>query len=455
MDTLHDTIEAAAHDLGATIHCVGNLDETAPCEIHLEPTVALGRRHQPIAKLWVTTRFDGTRLLQLSLPLRSFEEDELDVAAFRLWAFHHHARFRFGTVCAWEMVTDGKEVHEATVQHTLTPDVTRQGLTTVLQGLAATWRCANRELAMLAASRLCERQPKRAKHIPDRASVLDELDELVGLEPVKRAVRQLEANQVVARMRADAGMRVASTSPHLVFTGNPGTGKTTVAKLVGRLYRSLGLLSSGHVIETDRSSLVAGYVGQTALRTRAVCESALGGVLFIDEAYALHVEGRDFGTEAVETLLTFMEEHRGELVVVAAGYPTEMHRFIGSNPGLASRFDMTIDFPDYTTEELFRILVQQLTAHDYTVERRAIRHLRAAIAAMPRGQGFGNAREMRRLFNSLVGSHAELMMDQRSPSPETLRDITVQVVCRATKRPPEQRAVRTAGTPTNLWAGYL
>ena len=173
--------------------------------------------------------------------------------------------------------------------------------------------------------------------------------------------------------------------------------------LVGELYAAIGLLPSGHVIETDRAGLVAGYVGQTALKTRAVCEQALGGVLFVDEAYSLAGGERDYGVEALETLLTFMENHRGQFAVVVAGYPDEMRTLLAANPGLRSRFDITVPFVDFTApqlEQIFRLLAQQ---HDYELPTATLQRVRSVIAAWPRHHGFGNARDVRRLFNQEIG----------------------------------------------------
>ena len=238
-------------------------------------------------------------------------------------------------------------------------------------------------------------------------AALAELDALVGLEPVKEVVRRLVAAQKVAGLRREKGLAPVAPSPHLVFTGNPGTGKTTVARVIGRIYRALGLVSKGHVVEADRSTLVAGYVGQTALRTKEVLAEAEGGILFIDEAYSLtSTSSVDYGREVIETVLTHMENKRGDIVVVVAGYPAEMQRFLASNPGLASRFDVRVPFPDYSDAELSRILAGLLAEHDYRPTPDAVRAMDAVIASWDRGRGFGNAREVRTLFHEVVASHS-------------------------------------------------
>lgn len=260
--------------------------------------------------------------------------------------------------------------------------------------------------------------------------ILKELDALVGLEPVKAMVRELAATHEIAKLRRQAGLVVAQPSPHLVFTGNPGTGKTTVARIVGRLYKSLGMLSKGHVVETDRSGLVAAYVGQTALKTRKICESALGGVLFIDEAYALAGDDRDYGIEAIEALLTFMEAHRGDIAVVVAGYPMQMDMFIASNPGLRSRFDITVNFPDYSNDELTKIFTKLASEFDYTLDSEAEYALACAIASMPRHHGFGNGREMRKLFHTAVRRQAQLLHANvgATMSASTLRSLSAEAI---------------------------
>ncbi|MDP2293304.1 MAG: AAA family ATPase [Actinomycetota bacterium] len=237
--------------------------------------------------------------------------------------------------------------------------------------------------------------------------LLAELDELVGLDHVKAEVRRLSSLLQVQRLRAERGLPVIETSHHLVFTGNPGTGKTTVARLLSQIYHAVGVVSKGHLVETDRGKLVAGFVGQTALKTQATLESALGGMLLIDEAYALARGGEnDFGLEAIDTLVKFMEDHRDDLAIVAAGYTDEMAALIDTNPGLKSRFTRTITFPDYTDDELVRIFLLLGEKHRYHLSEPALERVRHFITVEPRTRGFGNARFVRNLFETAIAHQA-------------------------------------------------
>ena len=262
-------------------------------------------------------------------------------------------------------------------------------------------------------------------------SILAELDALVGLADVKAFVRRLIALQEVAGLRRGHGLRPLVSSPHLVFTGNPGTGKTTVARLIGRLYREVGVLSKGHVVEVDRAGLIAGYVGQTALKTKEMLEKAEGGVLFIDEAYSLANDGgRDYGDEAIQTILAHMENNRGDFALVVAGYPDQMGTFLRSNPGLASRFDHQILFPDFSVLELESILATLLAEHDYEVDEVVRGTLREVMASWPRGSGFGNGREVRRLFHEVVSEHSAWVVEHGITSGEELRRIVPEHLSR-------------------------
>ncbi|RDG36024.1 right-handed parallel beta-helix repeat-containing protein [Streptomyces corynorhini] len=242
----------------------------------------------------------------------------------------------------------------------------------------------------------------------DSEDVLGELDALVGLESVKREVRALTDMIEVGRRRKEAGLKAASVRRHLVFTGNPGTGKTTVARLYGEILHSLKVLERGHLVEVSRVDLVGEHIGSTAIRTQEAFDRARGGVLFIDEAYALSPEdsGRDFGKEAIDTLVKLMEDHRDAVVVIVAGYTAEMERFLTVNPGVASRFSRTITFSDYEPEELLRIVRQQSDEQEYRLGEGTAEALLAYFTALPKGAAFGNGRTARQTFESMVERHA-------------------------------------------------
>ncbi|RLL69962.1 right-handed parallel beta-helix repeat-containing protein [Streptomyces sp. Z26] len=252
--------------------------------------------------------------------------------------------------------------------------------------------------------------------------VLGELDDLVGLDSVKREVRNLTNMIEVGKRRLQAGLKAASVRRHLVFTGSPGTGKTTVARLYGEILHSLDVLERGHLVEVSRVDLVGEHIGSTAIRTQEAFDRARGGVLFIDEAYALAPEdsGRDFGREAIDTLVKLMEDHRDEVVVIAAGYTVEMERFLAANPGVASRFSRTITFGDYSPEELLSIVEQQAEEHEYQLGEGAQEALLKHFTMLPKGPTFGNGRTARQTFEAMVERHAGRVSQLADPSTDEL-----------------------------------
>ncbi|WP_436699290.1 AAA family ATPase [Nocardioides sp. BYT-33-1] len=249
--------------------------------------------------------------------------------------------------------------------------------------------------------------------------LLAELDGLIGLANVKGEIHRQAAVLRVEGLRKQAGLESPTITRHLVFNGNPGTGKTTVARLVAGIYRALGLLSKGQLVEVDRSELVAGYLGQTAAKTAEVVKSAEGGVLFIDEAYSL--SGDQYGKEAIDTLVKEMEDKRDDLVVIVAGYPLPMAIFISENPGLESRFRTTIDFSDYTDDELVAIFASMVKGADYDAGEPVLARLREILAGTERGPSFGNARFVRNLMEAAVGHHAWRLREVAEPTLEQLR----------------------------------
>ena len=266
--------------------------------------------------------------------------------------------------------------------------------------------------------------------VADNHDYMTELNELIGLDSVKQELESLRNLIKIQKMRAEKGLPNTNMSYHMVFTGNPGTGKTTVARIVAGIYKEIGILKKGHLIETDRSGLVAEYVGQTAPKTNAKIDEAMDGVLFIDEAYTLVGEGSDFGAEAIATLLKRMEDNRDRLVVILAGYTNEIKEFIDSNPGLQSRFNRYIQFEDYNADELVLILRSHLKKSHYKIKRDAFEWISEYIRTkvMTKDENFGNARFIRNTFEKIVQYQADRLARLSNISNDDLMIITIDDV---------------------------
>lgn len=286
---------------------------------------------------------------------------------------------------------------------------------------------------------LLEKSPENVKERQGLAAIYEELESLIGLEEVKKLILEVQAFAEIQKLRKEQQLNTESTVLHCVFKGNPGTGKTTVARIMAKMLKEIGVLEKGHLVEIERADLVGEYIGHTAQKTREQVKKAMGGVLFIDEAYALaRGDQKDFGREAIEVILKAMEDHRDNLVVILAGYPKEIDYFLDSNPGLKSRFPLHIDFPDYNLSDLAAIAEQMYAARDYRMTPEAKAALQQSLATFTGSntQNYGNARLVRNIAEASIRAQAVRLLEKRDWqfNKGSLMEITAEDVYQAMER---------------------
>jgi len=349
--------------------------------------------------------------------------DELDLALRSMLQHYHHLPLELG---AKKIDPKRRQANRAKIL----PKSERQG-----QEKKVGQRGGDKSSTIAARNRVDGKESSRSKAIDETllASSLLTLNEMIGLKSVKDQIEGLVALARYNLARESEQISLISPPPHLVFVGNPGTGKTTVAGLLGKIYKSLGILTSGHVKVVGRVDLVGSYVGQTAPRVRGACRAAFGGVLFIDEAYSLSESKDGFGDEAIQTLLVEMENHRGKFAVVIAGYPALMRSFVASNPGLQSRFDRQITFDDYTVAELVEIFLTFVKSQNLSLGDGALQTLERCVASATQGKDFGNGREARRWLEASVEAQARSWVERGGVDGAALKVLSAESIANGFK----------------------
>jgi len=327
-----------------------------------------------------------------------------------------------------KLETNGASV-SVTDENTEVPEALRKATEALSEldqlTINSTWKNKNEKAGDDKSAEVSDAQKEEESPKEPEKTGMEQLEELIGLDNIKEDVKELVSFVKIQKLRKDKGNKTVPVSLHLVFNGNPGTGKTTIARILAKLYKEIGVLSSGQLVEVDRSGLVAGFVGQTATKTQEKIQEAMGGILFIDEAYTLAKEGNDFGQEAIDTILKAMEDNRDDFIVIVAGYTEPMEKFIASNPGLKSRFNKYINFPDYSKEELIKIFDMNCNKYGYVLSDEARETIDELIAYKieHKDDNFANAREIRNLFEGIITNQATRVAEISEPSDEQLNTI--------------------------------